>query len=74
MSEMQKRFLSKAEQVHIHHQLSQAKTRHESTYLVIGFVEEPGRIVVLPADAALRIGHVASDKGGIAWDDCLDIV
>ena len=69
VSEVPKRFLSKFEQVYIRHQLAQAKTRKEATYLVIGFVKEPGRIVVLPADAALKAGHIRSDKGGIAWED-----
>ena len=69
VSEVPKRFLSKAEQVYIRHQLAQAKTRKEATYLVIGFVKEPRRIIVLPAKAALNAQCVRSDKGGIAWDD-----
>jgi hypothetical protein len=69
VSEVPKRFLSKTDQVYIRHQLAQAKPRKEATYLVAGFVKEPSRIVVLPADAALKAGHIRSDKGGIAWED-----
>ena len=63
-----KRILSKSEQAYIHQNLRQAKTQKEATYLVMGFVLEPKRIIVIPADAALKAGYVRSDKGGIAWN------
>jgi hypothetical protein len=69
VSEVSKRLFSKEEQGYIRHQLSQAKTLKEATYLVAGFVKEPSRIIVIPARAALKAGHIRSDKGGIAWED-----
>jgi hypothetical protein len=53
----------------IHYHLRQAKTRKEATYLVVGFTKEPRRIVVLPANAALKARCIRPDKGGIAWDN-----
>ena len=64
-----KRILSKLEQAYIHRHLGQAETKKEATYLVVGFMQEPRRIIVLPANTALRVRCVRSDKGGIAWDD-----
>ena len=61
--------LSKSEQVFIYHHLKQAKTYGEIVYLVIGFTQEPKRIVAIPAGAALNASCVRRDKGGIAWDD-----
>jgi hypothetical protein len=61
--------LSKSEQVFIYHHLKQARTYGEIVYLVIGFTQEPKRIVAIPAGAALGAGYVSSGKGGIAWDD-----
>ena len=61
--------LNKPEQAYIHQHLKRAKTQKEATYLVVGFVQEPRRIIVLPADAALKARCVRSDKGGIAWGD-----
>lgn len=63
------RTLSKSELYDIRQNLRQAKAQKEATYLVVGFVKEPSRILVLPADAALEAGHIRSDKGGIAWKD-----
>lgn len=48
--------------------LRQAKQKKENVYLVVGFVHEPKRIVVLPADAALKAKCINSDKGGIDWN------
>jgi hypothetical protein len=61
--------LSKSEQVFIYHHLKQARTYGEIVYLVIGFTQEPKRIVAIPAGIALGAGYVNSGKGGIAWDD-----
>ncbi len=61
--------ISKSEQAEIRQHLKQAKSHKETAYLVIGFTQEPRRIVILPAEAALKTGFVRSDKGGIAWDD-----
>ena len=63
------RRLSKSEQAEIRFHLSRAKRLRETLYLVVGFLPEPRRIVVVPASAAMRAGCVRSDKGGIAWDD-----
>ena len=51
----------------IRRHLKQAKAEKEKFYLVVGFLHEPARIVVLPAVKALRNGFVRSNKGGIAW-------
>ncbi|MGA2916616.1 MAG: hypothetical protein ABSE89_11380 [Sedimentisphaerales bacterium] len=64
-----KRTLTKTEQLHIRHHLKQAEAQRETAYLVVGFVEEPRRIIVLPARMALNASFVRSDKGGIAWTD-----
>ena len=61
--------LTKSEQAYIRQHLHQAKAQKEATYLIVGFVEDPGRIIVLPANVAIKAGCVRSDKGGIAWDD-----
>ena len=39
----------------------------ERCYLVAGFATEEPRIVILPADKAVKDGRVASDTGGIDW-------
>jgi hypothetical protein len=64
-----KHTLTKSEQLHIRHHLKQAEAGLETAYLVVGFIGEPKRIVVLPAGTALNVSSVRSDKGGIAWDD-----
>lgn len=61
------RLLSRSDQADIRSNLRQAKQEKENVYLVVGFVHRPKRIVVLPADAALKAKRVRSDKGGIAW-------
>ena len=58
-----------AEKALIRRYVKQAGAQKESIYLVIGFTQEPRRVVILPADAAVKAGCVSSDKGGIAWDD-----
>jgi hypothetical protein len=63
------RILAKSEQAHIRQRLNQTEARKEAAYLVVGFCQEPRRIVVLPASGALKAKYVSSDKGGIAWDD-----
>jgi hypothetical protein len=64
-----KRTLTKSEQLHVRHHLKQAEAQRETVYLVVGFVGEPRRIIVLPARTALNASFVRSDKGGIAWDE-----
>ncbi len=63
-----KRPLSKSELSKIHYNLKQAKREKEAAYLVVGFLQEPRRIIVLPANSVLEARCVNSDKGGIAWD------
>jgi len=63
------RRFSKSEQDYIRYHLKQAKARREIAYLVIGFTQEPKRIVAIPACVALKVGYVSSNKGGIAWED-----
>ena len=69
VSEYPTRNLNGAEQALIRRHLGQARRSRESVYLVVGFVQEPRRIVVVPAEAGLKAGRVQSGKGGIAWDD-----
>lgn len=64
-----RRTLTKLEQLHIRHHLRKAEAQLEQAYLVIGFMTEPKKIVVLPARTALNASFVHSDKGGIAWED-----
>jgi len=64
-----KRELTRSEQAYIRQHLRQAKPYKETTYLVVGFTDEPKRIIAIPARAALKAGYIRSDKGGIAWDD-----
>jgi hypothetical protein len=64
-----KRTLTKSEQLQVRHHLKQAEAQREAAYLVVGFVGEPRRIIVLPARTALNASFVRSDKGGIDWDD-----
>ena len=68
-AECSKLRLDKSCQTDIRDHLRRARARKETTYLVMGFLREPRRIVVIPADAALRAKCIRSDKGGIAWDD-----
>jgi hypothetical protein len=63
-----KRKLSKPELSNVRQNLKQARTQKEAAYLVVGFTQEPGRVVILPAGSALKTGYVRSDKGGIAWE------
>lgn len=63
------RHLSKSERAEIQQHLRQAKRCKEIAYLVIGFTQEPKRIVAIPAVVALEAGYISSNKGGIAWDD-----
>ena len=69
VSDSPTRTFSRYEQADICRHLAQAKRHREAAYLVVGFLPEPRRIVVLPASAAMRAGCVRSDKGGIAWED-----
>jgi hypothetical protein len=64
-----KRELTRSEQAYIRRHIRQARLHKETTYLVAGFIEEPKRIIAIPARAALKAGYIRSDKGGIAWDD-----
>ena len=68
VSENPTRSFSRPERAEIRMQLRQADRRRETAYLVVGFLCEPRRIVVVPAAAALKAGQVGSDKGGIAWE------
>jgi len=67
------RILSKTEQSDIRWHLEQARKLKENTYLVVGFTQEHGRIIILPAKAAMKTQCIRSDKGGIEWDDWLEI-
>jgi hypothetical protein len=64
-----KRTLSKPELSNICQNLRKARMLKEATYLVVGFTQEPRRVVILPAKVALKTGYIRSDKGGIAWED-----
>jgi hypothetical protein len=44
------------------------RREEDKVYLVVGFSDEPGRIVALPARTALKAGHIDADRAGVAWD------
>ena len=69
VSEDPTRRFSRSEQAGIRRHLAQAKRHSEAAYLVVGFLPEPKRIVVIPAAVVLKTGCVRSDKGGITWED-----
>jgi len=62
------RLLKRFEQAAVLQHLQQAESDNEAIYLVVGFIDDSGRIVVLPATAALEAGYIRSHKGGIDWD------
>ena len=49
--------------------LRESRHRKEQCYLVVGFLQEPRRVAVVPAAAALKTQRIRSDVGGIAWED-----
>jgi len=53
----------------IRRHLREARCKREECYLVVGFLDEPRRIVVMPAAVALSARRVRSDVGGIAWEE-----
>jgi len=61
------RILSDSERDFIRTHLRTAAPR-ERVYLVVGFLDEPGRIVALPARAALEAGRIDADRAGVPWD------
>ena len=63
-----KRILNKADRLRIREYLNKIRKPDHSVYLVVGFVSEPDRIVIIPASRALANGYVSSEKGGIDWD------
>ena len=62
------KMIDRSERADIRYHIGRAKEAKEDVYLVVGFPEEPRRIIVLPADKALRTRVVRSDKGGIDWE------
>jgi hypothetical protein len=65
----QVRRLSRHEATIISKHLSEARRKKQDCYVVIGFLRDPRKIVVVPAPAALKTRRVRADKGGIAWED-----
>lgn len=59
--------LSTQEKKLIRFHIRKAQGSCERCYLAVGFVTEEPRIIVLPADKALKKGRIASDTGGINW-------
>jgi hypothetical protein len=59
--------LSRSERGFVRMHLRGAK-KGERVYLVVGFPNEPGRMVALPGQNALAAGRLYSDRAGIAWD------
>jgi len=62
------RRLSAPEAAAVRQHRREARRKKEQCYLVVGFLDEPGRIVVVPAAAALRVRRIRSDVGGIDWE------
>ena len=63
------RIISGHELMNIRRHLREAEAGNEAVYLVVGFRQDPRRIVVVPARTVLKTRCVLSDKGGIAWGD-----
>jgi len=63
------RVLSTEEKALIRWHVSQARKIGERAFLVVGFLSEPKRIVVMLASRALRAAGIWKDRGGIAWED-----
>jgi hypothetical protein len=61
--------LARPDAAAIRQHLREARRRGERCYLVVGFPDEPGKIVVVPAASALRAGLIRSNVGGIEWTD-----
>lgn len=63
------RILTRYELLNVRRHLRQAKAGNEAVYLVVGFQQDPRRIVAVPAKTVLKTRRIYSDKGGIAWGD-----
>ena len=55
------------ERADIEHHLRRAQALNQKVYLVVGFEKPKPKLVVLPGEAVLRKGTIASSKGGIPW-------
>jgi len=64
-----KRRFTKSERIYLERKLRLASSKKETTYLVVGFIRQPTRIIVLPVANALKAKCVYSNKGGIAWNE-----
>ncbi len=63
------RGLTREEQGRLREEIALASRSQERPYVVVGFLGEPRKIVVVPAVSALKARRVRSDKGGIDWED-----
>jgi hypothetical protein len=63
------RILSPADRKRIHRELDHGRKARQVVYIVAHFGPPFGKLVVLPAESALAAGRLASDKGGIPWED-----
>jgi len=61
--------LARPDAAAIRQHLREARRKREECYLVVGFLDEPRRIVVMSAAVALRARRIRSDVGGITWED-----
>lgn len=66
--------LTAIERERLQRQLQLARRHHKKLYLVVKFEHPTQRLIVLPAEAALKAGRIRSDKGGILMGrvgDCI---
>ena len=63
------RVLSPADRKRIQRELHYGCKTRLVVYIVAHFGPPFGKLVVLPAELALAAGRLASDKGGIPWED-----
>jgi len=63
------RTLSRAEVEDIEHHLKQSRRLNQRTYLVVLFEKAQPKVVVLPAERALKGKRILRNKAGIPWGD-----
>jgi hypothetical protein len=63
------RVLTREERGRLRKEIALASRSQERPYVVVGFLREPRKIVVVPAASAMRARLICSDVGGIAWEE-----
>jgi len=61
------RSLGAAEREDIHNHVKRAKSSGEEPYVVVRFQAPQPKLILLPAESALRARRISALKGGIPW-------